>query len=158
MNKLTKTSKYSIGAFLALFIIIIALGSSGFFLSAEQKLQKEYLSELREVAHLEASDTFGGTTPEETLELFITALEVGDVELASKYFVLGEQGKQLENLKKIVESNFLIEMVSDLKREKYRNNISEDQVTFSIGNDDNFVALTILLNRNNNDLWKIESF
>ena len=48
-------------------------------------------------AALEAAykaDTYGGATPEETLKLFIDALEKKDYELASKYFVAEEQGKQ----------------------------------------------------------------
>ncbi len=32
------------------------------------------------------NDTYGGTTPEETLQLFIAALEAEDLDLASKYF------------------------------------------------------------------------
>ena len=35
-------------------------------------------------------DTYGGKTPEETLAMFIDALEKGDIELASKYFVLDD--------------------------------------------------------------------
>ncbi len=38
------------------------------------------------------ADTYGGKTPEETLGMFIDALKKGDVELASKYFVLREDG------------------------------------------------------------------
>jgi len=41
-------------------------------------------------------DTYGGKTPEETLELFIEALEAKDYELAAKYFVVEEQQKALE--------------------------------------------------------------
>lgn len=44
----------------------------------QQKAQKESLYR---------ADTYGGDTPEETLELFITALEAGDYELASKYYI-----------------------------------------------------------------------
>jgi hypothetical protein len=33
-------------------------------------------------------DTYGGKTPQETLDMFIDALKKGDVELASKYFML----------------------------------------------------------------------
>src|SRR3989344_4272535 len=45
------------------------------------------------------NDTYGGNTPEETLELFRTALEKGDIELASKYFVIEKQKKTLSDLK-----------------------------------------------------------
>ena len=36
------------------------------------------------------NDTYGGATPEETLKLFVEALKKGDVDLASKYFVLDD--------------------------------------------------------------------
>ncbi len=53
----------------------------------------EYQVEL-EMKKLEAAakaDTYGGSTPEETLALFIDALKKGDIDLASKYFVVDEQ-------------------------------------------------------------------
>ena len=37
------------------------------------------------------NDKYGGKTPEETFDMFIAALEEGDVELASKYFVIKKQ-------------------------------------------------------------------
>ncbi|MFH1978790.1 MAG: hypothetical protein ABII97_00130 [Patescibacteria group bacterium] len=39
------------------------------------------------------ADKIGGNTPQETLELFISAVETGDYELASQYFVIEEQEK-----------------------------------------------------------------
>lgn len=44
------------------------------------------------------ADTYGGATPEETLKLFIDALEKKDYELASKYFVVEEQGEKMTYL------------------------------------------------------------
>lgn len=35
-------------------------------------------------------DTYGGKTPQETLDMFIDALEKGDIELAGKYFILDD--------------------------------------------------------------------
>lgn len=43
-------------------------------------------------------DTHGGTTPEETLDLFIEALRQNDVELASKYYTLEVQEKAKQKL------------------------------------------------------------
>lgn len=36
---------------------------------------------------LKMADTFGGATPQETLQMFIEAVEAGDYTLASRYFV-----------------------------------------------------------------------
>lgn len=43
-------------------------------------------------------DTVGGKTPEETLRLYIEAVDRGDYKLASKYFVIEGQEKELEAL------------------------------------------------------------
>ena len=60
------------------------------------------------------NDTFGGATPEETLALFIEALEAEDVELASKYFLPDdreemksdlEKAKQEQQLSQVIEKN-----------------------------------------------------
>lgn len=45
-----------------------------------------------------AADKIGGKTPSETLDMFISAVEAGDYELASKYFVLEKQGEELKSL------------------------------------------------------------
>ena len=38
-------------------------------------------------------DTYGGKTPEETWAMYLDALKKGDIELASKYFSVGDQEK-----------------------------------------------------------------
>ena len=45
------------------------------------------------------NDTHGGDTPEETWNMFIDALEKGDVELASKYFVVEKQEEMANEIK-----------------------------------------------------------
>ncbi len=39
------------------------------------------------------ADTYGGKTPKETLDMFVDALKKGDIELASKYFVLNDNSE-----------------------------------------------------------------
>lgn len=48
---------------------------------------------------LALADTYGGKTPQETLDMFIDAVEKGDYELASKYFVIPKQEEWGDNLK-----------------------------------------------------------
>ena len=45
------------------------------------------------------ADTYGGKTPQETLSMYIAAVEKGDYELASKYFVLDKQADELSSWK-----------------------------------------------------------
>ena len=42
------------------------------------------------------TDTYGGKTPQETLNLYIAAVEKGDYELASKYFVVENRSAELK--------------------------------------------------------------
>ena len=58
-----------------------------------------------ELYQKQLADTVGGKTPQETLRMYIEAVEKGDYELASKYFVIEKQEDQLKNLQKLnVES------------------------------------------------------
>lgn len=45
------------------------------------------------------NDVYGGKTPEETFDMYIDALKKGDLELASKYFVVSGQKEELDYLK-----------------------------------------------------------
>lgn len=54
-----------------------------------------------------ATDTYGGKTPQETLQMYISAVEKGDYELASKYFVLENQEKELKKLQNSSYSQLL---------------------------------------------------
>ena len=47
------------------------------------------------------ADTYGGKTPQETLQMYIDAVEKGDYELASKYFIGDYQEKELESSRKM---------------------------------------------------------
>ena len=54
-----------------------------------------------------AKDTFGGATPEETLQLFVDALKAGDVELATKYYIPEKQAEVYKQLSKSREAGNL---------------------------------------------------
>ena len=149
-----QTSKKFIGGFLGIiFLSLATLYITQTYFSPERQAERR----LAELERQYAEDTYGGTTPEETLELFIDALKAGDIELASKYFVIDEQVRWLDNLKKIKENESLDDMLLDLNREKYKYLISDGQVGFDIANDQKEVALTILIGRGPNGIWKIIS-
>ena len=69
--------------------------------------QRKLLSDLERPYR---TDTYGGKTPEETFNMFLSALKSGDVELASKYF---EPERQIEKLK-------------DLQLSKENGNLNKD--------------------------------
>lgn len=70
------------------------------------------------VEELYYTDNYGGATPEETYDLFIDALKDGDLELASKYFVLGSQDNWLETLDKYQKSSYLPNFIKELENTK----------------------------------------
>ncbi|KKU79344.1 MAG: hypothetical protein UY04_C0011G0010 [Parcubacteria group bacterium GW2011_GWA2_47_7] len=49
------------------------------------------LAEREQLQKMEMADTYGSTTPEGTAELIVTALEAGDIGLASKYYYVLDQ-------------------------------------------------------------------
>ncbi len=62
------------------------------------------------------NDKYGGKTPEETFDMFIAALEKGDIELASKYFILKKQESWKQSLTTIKnQPEVYNEMLAEMK-------------------------------------------
>lgn len=84
---------------------------------------------------LAMADTYGGKTPQETLEMFITAVEKGDYELASKYFVIPEQEEWREGLSRTKEANkivFFLEKIKEVKHNMQNGRYSEERDWFRV--------------------------
>ena len=98
-----------------------------------------------------AEDTFGGATPEETLQFFIAALEAGNIDLASKYFVVEKQEEEKEylstNVEKIIEEGKRLEL----------GKLEQDRALFILANEENFVEAQVSFVRIPNGIWKISS-
>src|SRR3990167_1542628 len=75
------------------------------------QLNREY----NKLAEPYYTDTYGGATPEETYDLFIDALKDGDIELASKYFVIEKQDDWRETLNKFKDNDALGQFILELK-------------------------------------------
>jgi len=116
------------------------------------------------------SDDNGGATPVETIKLFKSALEKGDLDKASKYFVYDEQEGMLKDLQNLVnkgEKTMLLNYVNQVLDEKnpkreYVTN-SPDMVTINILSDKpDFREFSVELRRPGNDItgtyktWKIK--
>lgn len=62
------------------------------------------------------ADTVGGKTPQDTLRMYIEAVEKGDYELAAKYFILEKQEEELKVFKnKNIPKNRITEYLNVLK-------------------------------------------
>ena len=108
-------------------------------------------------------DTYGGETPEETLAMFIEALEKKDIELASKYFVLDDnlsRAKWEEGLEAVQQENRINNIIEMLKRAKKSMNQSglNSEFQFVILGDNNLAENTIFMELNEfSNVWKIKS-
>ncbi len=103
-------------------------------------------------------DPYGGSTPEETLQLFIDALKKGDVELASKYFVVNKQENQYTYFVRIREQGLLDELIRDAAKlgNKYPLIKGDDsRFIFEAFNDEGELILQTDLARGPNGKWKI---
>jgi len=108
---------------------------------AEQKLYE-----------MQLADTYGGKTPQETLRMYIEAVEKGDYELASKYFVIEKQEKWKRTLQETKAANKLESLLSLLRTAmNSQGEYSDDGKEFSIYNP---VAIDFILYPNG--IWKIE--
>lgn len=120
----------------------------------------EFINNVEFAKERQRNDTFGGKTPEETLQLFIAALEADDLELASKYFVLNALGerdsKWLDGLTEAKELGNISRLIGDLKKaERVSYSESLGSSVLSVKNNGLEIG-SILLERNSfSGLWKI---
>lgn len=154
---------------------IAALGAAVFYGVQwyQYRNSPEYAQKLEYQKLVEAykNDTYGGDTPEETLQLFIDALKAGDTELAAKYFVLDEREKMREDLLALSEIQIqnIISDISVAKRDD--TNAENGKVVFKYNKkvQSGFIEVdgkkidipsgdylqTIILTKNINNKWKI---
>lgn len=100
-----------------------------------------------------AADTYGGATPQETLRLYIEAVERSDYELASKYFVLEKQGEQLKKFQDVsgITTEAINKYVSVLRDSSSKGgNFSSDGNYFSFDGE-----VLISVTRYPSGIWKI---
>lgn len=110
------------------------------FQKAEQELSRQMMA-----------DTYGGKTPQETLDMFIAAVEKGDYELASKYFVIARQKEWNVELKKIKEVNKVEVFLKPVSEAKNSNGeYSDDKQSYSVYNP---ISVDFILYPNG--IWKI---
>jgi len=108
------------------------------------------------------NDFVGGNTPEETIDLFIDALKKGDYELASKYFVIDEQGRWKKSFDNpnIENINDWIAELENNKNSWHKESVEDGRVEFwyNTGEGKNERTHSVYLKRNVNNKWKINHF
>ena len=123
---------------------------------SEKQLQayEEYIDIYRK-------DTYGGKVPQETLDLFVKALEVEDIDLASKYFMPDDSGSRKEwedALKEARNAGRLENTINLVKRAKASNSsIDPNRFATFITRDSNGEMEAYIELVFNGNVWKIES-
>ena len=115
-----------------------------------------------------SEDTYGGETPQETLNMFIEALRNEDLELASKYFApeMDEENPEkmtlqghLEYLQGIKEKGFIQRMADEFENFDKNFRWSENSHWFVFYNNDGSTEFRVCIDLSENSgLWKIENF
>jgi len=150
-------------------LLIAAISAAGGYLywynflrydSAAESVKQYQEAEKRYIEAMTA-DTYGGKTPQETLDMFVDALRKGDIDLASKYFLLDEnlsREKWVRYLEGVRSKNLLVQMADDFSSYKFYKSLYDGNQQFVIRNNDNTDNLIIDLRFNKySKAWKIES-
>lgn len=112
----------------------------------------DYLQEQSDAALRSAmADTYGGSTPQETLQMYIDAVEKGDYELASRYFIESKRSDQVEALRNAIETGKISDVVTPLREAlNSTGEYSENSNAFSFYKP---VGVDMILYPNN--IWKL---
>jgi len=153
-----------------------------------QQLAEELKKQEEEQYQKAMADTYGGKTPQETLKMYIDAVQKGDYELASKYFIESKREKEKQSLlnskkedieniikilkqvrprtkeeiDKILKSNyeyFIKDNNSNISYEEYLKRIpSENPNEFTMITYINGYTFSVDFIKYPNNIWKIVSF
>lgn len=149
-TKIRRGLKFGVIIFAAFVVVVLFL--SNLYSYLEKKKQEKIIKEMQQ-PYLE--DTYGGKTPEETLELFIQALKEGNIDLASKYFILEKQEEWRDLLNKIQTNNHLENMVNDLEKEKEEKYINDNKIQFIIRTESGQLGAQINFVKYPANIWKV---
>lgn len=172
-DKRLKVNKTSLMRFAGIFLGIIILVAGIVYawenyLSPEAKYARNVANQYQKYLDWETqyretlkNDTFGGSTPEETLRLFVEALKKGDVDLASKYFWIDEKTPQSvwrDGMQKLKDEGKLEEVVGNIEKAQANGSAMNGYYGFIIndelGNEKNEINLKL---NDISKIWKIEN-
>jgi hypothetical protein len=144
-KKILKAVYWIVGIVIVILAFLSFLGFYGqkiqnyFILKQQEKMLAEGQKRAAEILELQKNDTYGGKTPEETLDLYIKALKVGDIELASKYSEISIenvdlQKNELESFKSEIQRDgdlhVVLENMDNIKENGVKNVWSKTEVSF----------------------------
>ncbi|MEA2112602.1 MAG: hypothetical protein U9P50_01345 [Patescibacteria group bacterium] len=145
--------------------IEIKFNENGSLVVPDKKWYEGHLSFSKRVIDLqdrleemEKNDDFGGATPQETFDGFVEALKVGDIDLASQYFVFNKREQKVKSLAIGKQNGVLNLLIGDLEKEKKEYQISDKHFRYRTFDEDNIAEFSFDLKFNEyTKVWKIES-
>lgn len=155
-EEIGKSYKKNIITYSVLGIVILGFGYL-YVLPKYQdwKFNKELRELTKEINKPYLEDVYGGKTPKETLELFVAAVEKGDFELASKYFVLDKQEEWKERLVNGNTDN-LKKWIDSLKNAQERGSLWDGNFQMEVKDESSEFNLVIDFVRYPKGIWKIK--
>ncbi len=155
--------------FLIVFLAIILAGYVGYLviynivhwdeIQQAAKLQED----MEAWKDIYRNDKAGGATPQETLDLFIAALEAGDVDLATSYFMPDDYGSREEWREALVatnESGGFSDAIAVLRKSKPEPEgiIGDGSKFYAFSTrDDKGLVISYIVMQFNGNVWKIDN-
>ena len=133
-----KYAKILVGAAAVIALVLVAFAGLGMFKQWQMRKGVENFAETLKRLEQEdyrraMADTYGGKTPQETLQMYIAAVEKGDYELASKYFIGEKQEKWRKELIEIKNVDKIDAFLNPIKVALHKEGeYSMDKKSFSI--------------------------
>lgn len=149
----------SVGLLVLLILIILGViwGPKVFSFYWYEYLSQKYLAEFEEIELSYKVDKNGGSTPQETLDLFVSALRAKDAKLAASYFVPEKRGEMEKEFKVGFKNGGVELLLEDINNIEQENLVGNDKFEFVVL-DDNRVLFTYSLIKNKfSQKWLIES-
>lgn len=137
-------------------ILVFALG--GVLYAGYSSQQEVRENALREMDASYSKDIAGGSTPEETLNLFISALEKQDSSKAATYFLPEKQALMKEHFDQGKENGGMVTFAHILRSPKKGVELfpGSYEYQFNIGEDAPLVLS--LVHNDTSKVWKLEAF
>ena len=146
------------------FIVLALVLGAGFFglwflgkYGTEIKIKNPDAGTLQNVSEGEKDEfyNFGGKTPQETISLFVTALEKNNLGLAVKFFVPEAREKESEDLTKLKDANIIGDLITDLKTLKNGQAIDKARYLFKVFDETGQPVAEVELVKNKSGFWKL---
>ena len=176
MKNVKPRKKYLIGSFLVVLLVVggiimlqnrelkVRFDENGVLVIPEKEwfesqtqFNKKLVDLFERLEERQAQDDFGGATPQETFDAFVTALKAGDTELASRYFVFNKQEQMAEELAVGKENGSIEDFLKYVDKIDNGKEYMKGYYRFTVAEDGVAIMSFDLIFNEDTKVWKIES-